>query len=111
MCALVRAIMSANAQVFTETSRSTDAHQRVPEAQPIARDAGLGVPPAALQHACALQHTLCVPTARISEQLNAAPLLCSLLRSERLHQPATAASFCSAAGKPLARRLIDRFGR
>ena len=33
------------------------------------------------------------------------------LRSESLHRPATVASFCSAAGKALARRLIDRFGR
>ena len=36
---------------------------------------------------------------------------CTDLRSESLHRPATVASFCSAAGKALARRLIDRFGR
>ena len=104
-------IVSTNAQVFTETSRCTDAHQRVPKVQPIARNAGVGVTPAALQHARALQHTLCVPAARISEQQHAALLLCSLLRSELLHKPATAPSIDSTFGKLLARRLIDHSGR
>ena len=66
---------------------------------------------ATLQLARALQHTLCVPPARISEQQHAAPLLCSLLRSERLHEPATAPSIDSAFVKLLARRLIDHSGR
>ena len=107
----MRTVVSANAQVLTKTSRSTDAHKRAQKAQPIARNAGVGVPPAALQHECALQHTFCVPTARISEQVNAAPLLCSLLRSERLHDPATAPSIDSVFVKLLARRLIDHSGR
>ena len=72
---------------------------------------GVAVPPAALQLACALQHTFCVPTTRMSEQQHAAPLLCSLLRSERLHEPATAPSIDSAFVKLLARRLIDHSGR
>ena len=93
----MRTIVSTNAQVFTETSRSTNAHEPVPEVQPIAKNAGVGVTPAALQHARALQHTFCVPAARISEQQHAALLLCSLLRSERLHWPATVARLCSAA--------------
>ena len=104
-------IVSANAQVLTKPPRFTDAHKRVPNAQPIARNAGVGVAPAALQHACALQHTFCVPTARISKQQHAAPLLCSLLRSERLHWPAMEASFESVLGKLLERRLIDHSGR
>ena len=107
----MRTIVSTNAQVLTKTSRSTDAHERVPKAQPIARNAGVGVTPAALQHARALQHTFCVPAARISEQQHAALLLCSLLRSELLHDPAMAPSIDSAFVKLLARRLIDHSGR
>ena len=107
----MRTIVSTNAQVLTKTSRSTDAHKFVPKAQPIARNAGVCVTPAALQHARALQHTFCVPAARISELHHAAPLLCSLLRSERLHWPEVQATFESVPGNLLARRLIDHSGR
>ena len=104
-------IMSTNAQVFTQTSRSTDAHEPVPEVQPIAWIAGVAMPPAALQHHYRWQHALRVQEARISELHHAAPLLCSLLRCERLHQPATASSIDSVPGNLLARRLIDHSGR
>ena len=107
----MRTIVSTNAQVLTKTSRSTDAHERVPKAQPIARNAGVGVTPAALQHARALQHTFCVPAARISELHHAALLLRSLLRSSLLHWPDMQATFESVPGNLLARRLIDHSGR
>ena len=107
----MRTIVSTNAQVLTKTSRSTDAHKLVPKAQPIARNAGVCVTPAALQHARALQHTFCVPAARISKLHHAALLLCSLLRSSLLHWPAMQASFESVLGNLLARRLIDHSGR
>ena len=71
----------------------------------------MGVTPAALQHARALQHTFCVPAARISELHHAALLLRSLLGSERLHWPEVQATFESVTGNLLARRLIDHSGR
>ena len=107
----MRTIVSTNAQVFTETSRSTNAHEPVPEVQPIAWIAGVAVPPAALQHHYRCQHALRVQEARISELHHAALLLRSLLRSERLHWPEVQATFESVPGNLLARRLIDHSGR
>ena len=71
----------------------------------------MAVPPAALQHHYRCQHALRVQEARISELHHAAPLLCSLLRSERLHWPEVQATFESVPGNLLARRLIDYSGR
>ena len=99
--------MSTNAQVLTQTSRSTDAHERVPKAQPIAWITGVAMPPAALQHHYCFQHALRVQEARIYELHHAA----LLLRSSLLHWPDMQATFESVPGNLLARRLIDHSGR
>ena len=88
-------------------------HTSVPPRRPTQRawNAGVGVPSAARRHPRSIHHAFHVPTAPISEQQPAAPLLRTLLHFERMHLSATAASFCYAHGKSLARRLIDHSGR